>query len=87
MGKFSFVIPDTKPKQAYGLVWNAFVALYKKQGIRKENRPQSFSYQTGWARGRIAVTKDLQGTLIMGSVNRQLSIIFMVICVAEPVIK
>ena len=79
MAKFSFVIPDTKPDQAYGLVWTTFVALHKKQGIRKENRPQSFSYQTGWARGRIALTKDLQGTRLIGSVNRQMSLIFMTI--------
>jgi len=79
LAKFSFVIPDTKPKQAYGLVWNTFIALYKKQGIRKENRPQSFTYQTGWARGRIALTKDLEGTRFIGSVNRQMSLIFMTI--------
>ena len=79
MAKFSFVIPDTKPDQAYGLVWKTFVALYKKQGIRKENRPQSFTYQTGWARGRIALTKDLEGTRLIGSVNRQMSLIFMTI--------
>lgn len=77
MAGFSFEIRESNPKRAYELVWKRFVTLYKKRGIRKENRPQSFSYQTSWARGHISLTKGTQGTRITGTVERQMSVVFM----------
>ena len=71
------MIRERAANVAYLMVRNKFIAAHKKRALRQENRPNSFSYQTGWARGTISLTKEASGTRIAGNAERQMSIIFM----------
>lgn len=79
MVQFSFKIHETNRKLAYGRLRQKFTAEFKKRGIRREKPLESFSYQTGWARGTISLSKENTRITITGSAERQMSIIFMVI--------
>jgi len=76
---FSFEIHETNQKLAYGRLRQKFTTAYKKRGIRHEKPLESFSYQTGWARGTIALSKKDTRITITGMVERQMSIVFMAI--------
>jgi hypothetical protein len=76
---FSFEIHETNRKLAYGRLRQKFTAEFKKRGIRQETPLESFSYQTGWARGTISLSKENTQITITGTVERQMSIVFMVI--------
>lgn len=67
---YSFEISEKALETGYELVREKFAAAYKEKGIKKEAPPNSFTYQTSWAKGHISLAPVTEGTQITGTAER-----------------